>query len=854
MRGYLVLLVFPALVGWAVPVVGQVPGERSAGGRGVQRVEGGVVSGRVVDAESGRPLGGATVAITPLEGGAVAAGESGRGAFLAGGRVTTTDASSGGYRFEGVAPGRYRLTVERPGYRAVRLEIELRPRGDSRVSVGLVLEPIALQTLEVRAEAGPPLGREPRDVEAAERARRAAERRRQRRHLSTDVRSLNLADVVEAVTLGETDLFRAIQRLPGVNTRDDYTAELWTRGAAWDQTRVYFDGLPLFHPVHGVGLLSGLGIDGIGAALLHPGVQPTALSGGAAALDLQSRRGGVEEFRGAAGLSLASASLALDGPIGAGRGAWMLAARRSYLDWLTAGIARAMDDPEISVPYGFADLVGRLDVRLDDARALEFSGLWSRDRVTGDVPDILHGGDAGWGNAATRVTFHAPVRGLSARHTLGVSRYGVRVRERTPDPVIDDHYNAPSGQRTDHRVLRFQAGGELLAARDDGTPQWTLGYDVVQQNIVYDGPSPHPVPHGTGEAPPRLSYDQGLVYGVLRGERRWRPRERFEVEAGLRLEAGPGTSNVGPLRVAPRLRARVEPRTDIFVSAGVGRSHQYTQAIGEMGPALLEGFSAGRLWIQAGDTVPLLTTDIATLGVETWLDSRWLASVNAYARRSSGVAVADPEPDPLLDRRLFVEGKAFAYGVEVGARRLAGRWSASGAYSLGVSTLEAAGYRFPEPSDRRHAVDLTSMLRLRGTWRIGAAFTAMSGAPFTRSDEHDLTCDFDGWCRDASEHDRGLPGAARMPAYRSLDLLVDWGRTFRSWELGVYLQLRNALFHDNVATHSGVTYDCASLSFHPDKGMQCIDDWGRAIGRPTVRDRFEPGLPILPLFGFHLTF
>lgn len=117
-------------------------------------------------------------------------------AFLAGGRVTTTDASSGGYRFEGVAPGQYRLTVERPGYRAVRLEIELRPRGDSRVSVGLVPEPIALQTIEVRADAGPPLGREPRDVEAVERARGAAERLRQRRHLSTDVRSLNHADVV----------------------------------------------------------------------------------------------------------------------------------------------------------------------------------------------------------------------------------------------------------------------------------------------------------------------------------------------------------------------------------------------------------------------------------------------------------------------------------------------------------------------------------------------------------------------------------------------------------------------------------------------------------------------------------
>src|SRR3712207_3130893 len=93
-----------------------------------------------------------------------------------------------------------------------------------------------------------------------------AARLRQRQFLAADVREVTHPDVTEAVTLGESDLFRAFQRLPSVTSRDDYTAELWTRGARGDLTRLYFDGLPLYGAFHTFGLLSGVGTDAIGSA------------------------------------------------------------------------------------------------------------------------------------------------------------------------------------------------------------------------------------------------------------------------------------------------------------------------------------------------------------------------------------------------------------------------------------------------------------------------------------------------------------------------------------------------------------------------------------------------------------
>src|SRR5207247_2600455 len=103
------------------------------------------------------------------------------------------------------------------------------------------------------------------------------ERDRQRRYLASDVRGLTAADLLEAQTVGEPDVLRALQRFPGVTTRDDFTAQLWTRGARWSDTRVYYDGLPLFNPVHAAGAISAVQPEAIGAAYFHPGVRSAAL-------------------------------------------------------------------------------------------------------------------------------------------------------------------------------------------------------------------------------------------------------------------------------------------------------------------------------------------------------------------------------------------------------------------------------------------------------------------------------------------------------------------------------------------------------------------------------------------------
>ena len=792
------------------------------------------VAGIVVDAATGGPLPGAFVTLEPVPGGLLVVAVRGT---LTSTRVAETG-PGGEYRFEDVAPGRYRLRIERLGFRAVSLEADVRRPMDARISVGLDLDPIRLEPVTVQERSAPLFRRASARPDEPDEARRLLERERQQLFLTSDSRALTYADVIDGVTLGETDVFRALQRFPGIATRDDYTAELWTRGAPWAQTRVTFDGLPLFNPVHAIGIFSGITPEILGAVFLHPGVRSPALAEGAAGtVDLRSRPGGGHgELRGAADISIASARLALDQRIGE-RAAWILSARRSYLDVLTGGPAWLGLD-RLDLPYAFHDIAGRVDLGLGGV-ALEASGLWEDDRLFGDVEGILEGTAARWGNAAGRVTLHGALGEWSLRNTLGISRYRSRIRESgdtvdgRPVPWVE-----PPGL---NRIVHIRLGGEL---EHRGThapvPGFGAGYDLIVQSTDYDGPEPrfHPVRPDTAT---RIVHTGDLWTAGVWTEARWRAGARFEIAPGARIETGSEAAHAPALRFAPRVAARFSFSADHSISVAVGRSWQYLQAIGLAGPSAHPAFHASQFWLLADTSAPAIRADIVTAGTEHWLGG-WLLSLSAYHRWASGLALADPRPGPLVRRPLFVEGVNRAYGFEAGLRRVAGRVTTAFGYTLAKSDIEAAGLRFPAATDRRHRIDASVAARGAGGLRAGLAYAAMTGAPYTRvlARIRNPDCSYFGFeCNTQNAH-AAEPNAMLGPGYQSLDALVSLTRPLGRMEVSAYVQLRNVTGRANASAYSGSIYEVVTAR-----------DGSRRI---LWEDHFEAGLPRMPLIGARVTF
>lgn len=800
------------------------------------QTQAGEVSGVILDATTRRPLAGATVTLIPLPDGLVAGAG---GTLVPSSSVETSD--GGRYRFDGLAPGRYRLRIERLGYRAVSIETEVRRPRDTRIGVALELAPLALEPLLVRERATPPFRRVAFSGRDGEGARVALERGRQDEWLTPDSRVVTLADLAEAVTLGEGDVFRALQRFPGVATRDDYTAELWTRGAPWAHTRVTFDGQPLFNPVHAAGVFSAVVPDVLGAVHLHSGVRPASLGDGVAGtVDLRTRSAAGEgKLAGAVDASMASGKLTLEQRTAGGRAAWLVSARRSYIDVLENGFGW-LGVEDLDLPYAFHDIAFRGDLALGERAALESSVLWEEDRLFGDFAGVVERTAARWGNTAGRITLSAPVGGVSTRHTAGVTRYDARIRE-AGDSTLDARGRPWIEPQTDNAVLHFRLAGETEPLVDAGAlAPWAAGWELVHERVSYDGPEPrfHPVRPDTTE---RIEREDAATRIGLWAEHR-ASFGRLSVRPGLRAEHRLDAGGSAAPRVAPRVVAQLTADADTRLSAALGRTWQDLHALALAGPSAHPAFHAGRFWLQAGDSVPALRSDQVTMGIERWLGGHWLAAASLFARRTDGLALPDPRPGRVSDGRpLFVTGEERAHGTELSVRRISGAWTAMAAWTWGEAETRVGVHAFPSAADRRQRLDATLAARLPAGFQAGLAWTAMTGAPFTRVIARaPVDCDAFGFECGQVVGRIERPHAERTPAYASLDAMLAWQRDAGRLHVSAYVQLRNVLDRDNASTYSGTVPRIVRTR----AGVEVLE-WV---------DRFEAGLPRLPLFGARIAF
>jgi hypothetical protein len=437
--------------------------------------------------------------------------------------------------------------------------------------------------------------------------------------------------------------------------------------------------------------------------------------------------------------------------------------------------------------------------------------LWERDWI---ADSLEQGGpafnDFSWGNAAGRVTLDIPLWGAYSRHTLAWSHFFLEVDQTQTRPSVS-FYNweqptqIPSNGRIDYLAALGEFGSVIPEEDDAG---WRAGYQVTVNRSRYDGApqSPHPFQLFVGP----IEFNEKLVVVSGWGETRMKPTRKLTVQGGMRLD---GTTVVkgGRLHIAPQVSGRYAATEDFSISASIGRSYQYVQALAPAGLAVGPGLAVSHIWrVAQGDSIPPLQSDVATIGAEYWLSDEWLASANLYARNSTGMTLVDPTPGPKQNWPRTVVGENEARGIEMSIRRIAGRVTMTANYSLGVSEIEAARLTFPSPSDRRHSLDVTGAWKvprklLGGSIRLVAAHTAASGAPYTRLHPGYYICDFvEDYCIEYVPDILEMPNAARAPWYSALDLLGEWTKAYSKWRFAIHAELRNLLNRKNDITY-GVT-------------------------------------------------
>lgn len=137
------------------------------------------------------------------------------------------------------------------------------------------------------------------------------------------------------VLLGEADVFKSLQLLPGVGSGSEGQGGLHVRGGSPDQNLILLDGVPVYNPAHLFGFFSTFNSDALNNVKIHTGAFPAKYSGRLSSIiDITMKEGNKDHFTGTASIGLLSTKLLAEGPIVKNKTSFLLSLRRTYLDVL----------------------------------------------------------------------------------------------------------------------------------------------------------------------------------------------------------------------------------------------------------------------------------------------------------------------------------------------------------------------------------------------------------------------------------------------------------------------------------------------------------------------------------------
>jgi len=687
--------------------------------------------------------------------------------------------SEGRFAFT-LAPGAYAVGVRALGYAPRQLDSVIVSPGDT-TSLAILMEPapLHLRTVIVAPSTYGIISEE--EISAPQ--------------------TLTRRDVQTRPHMGE-DIYRAMDRLPGVAT-EDLSVKLHIRGSASDQVLETLDGLELYEPFHLKevdGLLSIIDVESISDVNLMTGGFPAEygdkLAGVVAMRTVTPPPDGV---RTTLGLSFMNATFQTRGSFARGKGAWLASARRGYLD-LVLAITKATEEG-VDLSPRYYDLFGKVQYQLGSRHLISGHVLHADDAFS-IIEEDGTALESGYGSSYAWLNWHADLTSaLSVRTTLSLGRV---TRDRDAfDP--DENSGEVWLDVTDIGTFDFYGikqdwswlVSDAVLAR--WGVDWKRGfaeydYHRWRADEVANVTNPFDPPFYTSIDTVAISMQpDGQEVGVYLSNR-FRPFEALTAEIGARYDY---QSHTGDHTLSPRVNLSLElaPRTTARAAWG----------------HFFQSHGVQELMVQDADTTfyPVQRAEQRVVGLEHRLIDGTSLRIEAYDRR-----VTDPRPEYRSlepeyetvpeegpeDRVRVAPLRSHARGIEFFAKRdVGGRFAWFASYALAIAEDEIDGDWVPRPYDQRHTLRLELAYRPTTDWSLSCAWQYHSPWPGTAQyyTLDTLAMGYLYWAQSFGPMNR-----ERLPSYHRFDLRVSRHFPLGRGRLSVFLDVFNVYDRDNTKTYS----------------------------------------------------
>jgi len=693
------------------------------------------ISGYLRDASSGEDLIGATIYVDEIKSG------------------TVTNVY--GFYSISLPPGSYNITFNYLGFLAETKTFELTT--DQTFSLEMTPDKKLLQTVEISAE------KANRNVSSIE----------------TGVQRMDAQKIKDIPQfMGEVDIIRSIQLLPGVSTVGEGATGFNVRGGNIDQNLILLDEATVYNSSHLFGFFSVFNADAVKDLTLYKGGIPARYGGRlSSVLDVRQREGNMKEFGGSAGIGLISSRLMLEGPIAKDKASFMIAGRRSYGDIFLPLFGDNLADNRLY----FYDINAKVNYIINDKNRLFLSGYSGADRFRFGDSFASY-----WGNNTASLRWnHLFSQRMFSNFSAIFSDYTYELGVPTGPQAFDwragiRNYNVKADFSYFPNVLntidfgvnalhyRFSPG----RARGLGDESFFNIIEVQREQAVELAA----YVSNKQEITDQLSVQYGVRYSRFLN---LGSRSVFLYEDGLptsddaiidirEYDSGEVIADFGGFE--PRLAVNYTFNPQSSVKASYNRTRQYIHLVSNTAAA-----TPVDIWTPAGKYIDPAIADQVSFGYfRNFQENMYEASVEVYYKDYQNLLDYKDGAELLLNNSIETElyqGQGRAYGLEFQVQKVKGRFTGWVSYTLSRSEVQVdsinQGNYYPSNYDKTHDISVVGAYQLNEAWKFGGTFAWMTGRPVTFPDSR---FEFEGIVIPNYSNRNG----ARTPDYHRLDLSATW--------------------------------------------------------------------------------
>jgi len=543
--------------------------------------------------------------------------------------------------------------------------------------------------------------------------------------------------------LGEVDIIKSIQFLPGVTSVGEGASGFNVRGGGIDQNLVLLDEAPVYNSSHLFGFFSVFNPDAVKDVKLIKGGIPSQYGGRVSSiLDVRMKEGNSKKPQFSGGIGSIFSRLTYERPFLKDKGSFIVALRRSYIDILAKPFLNA--DLK-GTSFYFYDFTAKANYRVNEKNTVFLSGYFGRDTFGADF-------GFNWGNATTSFRWnHVFNNKLFLNNTIFYSNYDYALQSDLKKKNDQDAFRWKSNIITysvkpdftyypnTKNTITF--GGQLTyysfnpgqAVAISGGVERTIGLadKFGSESALYIG--------NEQKLTSKISLQYGLRYSLYNYLGKG---NAFELSASNKdgerrrivktTEYGWGKSIQQYGNFEPRFAANFSLGQDNSIKLSYNRLAQYIH--------LLSNTTASSpldVWTPSSNNIKPQLADQFALGFfQNFSDNLFETSVEVYYKdlynQIDYVRNADLLLNPAVEADLL-SGKGRAYGAEFYVKKAKGKFNGWVSYTLARTERKIEGLNqyawFPSRIDKTHNLSVVAIYDLNKRWTFSSNFSFSTGTP-----------------------------------------------------------------------------------------------------------------------------